>query len=133
MTGFAKQRLKTLGLLGSLYISQYIPLTFIYEALPAFMRQQGMPLEAIGLLPEVALPTIFKFLWAPASNRYGFTRWGHYRFWIVCFQVLAIASAAIAAKLNPTGNFPLLLAAMLVLCLWCASQDIATDPAFLTN
>ncbi|MGD2184345.1 MFS transporter [Lusitaniella coriacea] len=127
MTGFAKHRLKTLALLGSLYISQYIPLTFIYEALPAFVRQQGMSLEAIGLLPLVALPTIFKFLWAPAIDRYGFTRWGHYRFWIISFQLLAIASAAIAADLTPDRNFPLVLAAMFALCLWCASQDIATD------
>lgn len=127
MTGFANQRFKTLGLLGSLYVSQYIPLTFIYEALPAFFRQQGMSLEAIGLLPLVALPTIFKFLWAPAIDRYGFTRWGHYRFWIISFQGLVIASVAIAAELDLEGNLPLLLVAMFALCLWCASQDIATD------
>ncbi|MEC4891799.1 MAG: MFS transporter [Oscillatoria sp. PMC 1051.18] len=127
MTGFANQRLKTLGLLGSLYVSQYIPLTFIYEALPAFAREQGMSLEVIGLLPLVALPTIFKFLWAPAIDRYGFTRWGHYRFWIISFQLLAIASVVIAAQLDIEGNFPLLLVAMFALCLWCASQDIATD------
>ena len=127
MTGFANQRLKTLGLLGSLYVSQYIPLTFIYEALPAFVRQQGMSLEAIGLLPLVAVPTIFKFLWAPAIDRYGFTKWGHYRFWIISFQLLAIASAAISVQLNPASDFYLLLVAMFALCLWCASQDIATD------
>ncbi|WP_455390420.1 MFS transporter [Oscillatoria salina] len=127
MTGFANQRLKTLGLLGSLYVSQYIPLTFIYEALPAFVREQGMSLEVIGLLPLVALPTIFKFLWAPAIDRYGFTRWGHYRFWIISFQLLAIASVVIAGKLDLEGNFLLLLVAMFALCLWCASQDIATD------
>ncbi|MDJ1184225.1 MFS transporter [Roseofilum casamattae] len=127
MTGLAKHRLKTAALLGSLYISQYIPLTFIYEALPAFVRQQGMSLETIGLLPLVALPTVFKFLWAPAIDRYGFTQWGHYRFWIIGFQLLAIASAAIAADLSPARNFPLVLGAMFALCLWCASQDIATD------
>lgn len=127
MTAFAKQRLKIIGLLGSLYVSQYIPLTFIYEALPAFIRQQGMSLEAIGLLPLLALSTIFKFLWAPAVDRYGFTRWGHYRFWIICFQFLAIASVIIAAKLNLTENFSLLLVVLFALCAWCVSQDIATD------
>jgi len=92
-----------------------------------FEFAKGMSLEAVGLLPLLALPTIFKFLWAPAVDRYGFTRWGHYRFWIICFQFLAIASVTIAAKLNLTENFPLLLVVLFALCAWCASQDIATD------
>ncbi|MEG4575957.1 hypothetical protein QUA56_25315 [Microcoleus sp. N3A4] len=41
--------LKKFGLLGSLlYVSQFIPIACLYEALSVFMRQRGASLEAIG-------------------------------------------------------------------------------------
>ena len=83
-----QQRLKTYGLLGSLYISQGLPSMFILSAVPVFLRQQGVSLGKIGLLSLVAIPLMLKFLWAPLIANFGYTRWGHYRFWIIGFQVL---------------------------------------------
>jgi len=119
--------LKKLTLLGSLYISQFIPAFFIYEALPVFMRQQGVSLQAIGLLPLVVIPVMLKFLWSPLIDRYGFTRWGHYRFWIICFQFLVICTVIGLAFLGINQNFIILLLGMLLLSFLCSSQDIATD------
>ncbi|MEM9979684.1 MAG: MFS transporter [Cyanobacteria bacterium P01_D01_bin.2] len=116
-----------MGLLGSLYVSQHIPLTFVYEALPIFLRQQNVSLRTLGLLQLLALPLVFKFLWSPLIDRYGVTRWGHYRFWILCFQIGLGVAIALLAFLNITQQFTLLLLGLLLVSLLSASQDIATD------
>ena len=116
-----------MGLLGSLYVAQHIPLTFVYEALPVFLRQQNISLRTLGLLQLLALPLVFKFLWSPLIDRYGVTRWGHYRFWILCFQIGLGGAIAFLAFLNITQQFTLLLIGLLIVSLLSASQDIATD------
>ncbi|MEL7241229.1 MAG: MFS transporter [Cyanobacteria bacterium J06573_2] len=119
--------LKKLTLIGSLYVSQFIPAFFIYQALPVFMRQKGVSLQLIGLLPLVVIPVMLKFLWSPLIDRYGFTRWGHYKFWIICFQFLVICTVISLAFLGINQNFVILLLGMLLLSFLCSSQDIATD------
>lgn len=114
-------------ILGSLYVSQYIPAMFLFEALPVFMRQQGMRLDVIGLLPLLALPLTINFLWAPLIDRYGFTRWGHYRFWIICFQLLVAMTTVACAWLDIQQDLRGLLICMVLLFFFSASQDIATD------
>ncbi|MEM9267105.1 MAG: MFS transporter [Cyanobacteria bacterium P01_F01_bin.13] len=116
-----------MGLLGSLYVAQHIPLTFVYEALPVFLRQQNVSLRTLGLLQLLALPLVFKFLWSPLIDRYGITRWGHYRVWILFFQIGLGIAIAILAFLNITQQFTLLLIGLLMVSLLSASQDIATD------
>jgi hypothetical protein len=78
------------SLLASLYISQYIPMMFVMNSLPVFLREEGVSLEQIGLLSMVALPVALKFLWSPIIDRFGYTRWGHYRFWIFILQFLVV-------------------------------------------
>lgn len=121
------QRLKKYGLLGSLYVSQFLPFWFLYEALPVLLRQQGMSLKAIGLLPLVAIAMTFKFLWAPLIDRYSFARWGHYRFWIVFFQLWVVGITLICSSLDLATQLPVLLIGLGLLGTGCASQDIATD------
>ena len=116
-----------LVLLGSLYVSQYIPIVFFTQAIPVFMRQQGMSLETIGLIGILGLPWVFKFLWSPFIDRIRFGRWGHYRVWIIGFQCLLALSLIICAFLNIQNNFNALLLCMFLTCLFASSQDIATD------
>lgn len=114
-------------ILGSLYVSQYIPPVFLLEVLPVFMRQQGTRLDVLGLLPLLALPLSISFLWAPLIDRHGYTRWGHYRFWIICFQLLAAVTIAICAWLDIQQHLYMLLACTMLLFFFAASKDIATD------
>ncbi|MEM8675386.1 MAG: MFS transporter [Cyanobacteria bacterium P01_G01_bin.67] len=116
-----------MGLLASLYVSQYIPLMFFYEALPVYMRQQGSSLGAIALVNLLILPVVFKFLWSPLIDRYGFTRWGHYRFWIVLFQLIVSLLTVVCAFIEIEQNLNLLLIIGFVMCIFCTSQDIAAD------
>ena len=104
-----------------------MPFWFLYQALPVLLRQQGMPLEAIGLLPLVTIAISFKFLWSPLIDRYSVARWGHYRFWIIVFQLGVVVITVICAGLNLVGQLPLILFGLALLGIGCASQDIATD------
>ncbi|NEZ61551.1 MFS transporter [Leptolyngbyaceae cyanobacterium CCMR0082] len=121
------RRDRKLLLLSSLYISQYIPLMFFVQALPVFMRQQGVSLEFIGLVYLLALPLLLKVFWSPLIDRYGHTRWGHYRFWIVTFQLLLAGVAALCAFVSFQTNFMLLFGLLMLMATLAASQDIATD------
>jgi MFS transporter, PAT family, beta-lactamase induction signal transducer AmpG len=123
----SKSSNRTLAILGSLYISQYIPMMFIMMGMPVFLREQGLSLDKIGLFSVVALPIALKFLWSPLIDRYSFRRWGHYRFWIICFQLLAALVNIGMAFVDLGSQFTLLFILSLVLCCLCTSQDIATD------
>ncbi|WP_017660898.1 MFS transporter [Baaleninema simplex] len=122
-----RPRLKKFGLLGSLYLSQFVPFWFLYQALPILLRQKGMSLEAIGLLPAILLPISLKFLWSPFIDAYGFTRWGHYRFWIIFFQLWVAGVTVFCGFLSIEENLPLLLVGLLLIAIGSGSQDIATD------
>ena len=100
---------------------------FFVQALPVFMRQQGASLESVGLVSLLGLPLLLKVFWSPFIDRYGFTRWGHYRFWIVCFQLLLAGIATVCAFVNIQTDFLLLLGLLMVMVTVAASQDIATD------
>ncbi|MBP0020487.1 MAG: MFS transporter [Cyanobacteria bacterium SBLK] len=126
------QSFKKYGLLGSLYLSQFMPFWFLYQGLPVLFRQDGMALEAIGLLPLLLLPVSLKFLWAPLIDFYGFTRWGHYRFWIISFQLWVVGLTIFCSFLSIEANLPLLLGAMAFIAIGSGSQDIATDALALS-
>ena len=114
-------------LIGSLYVSQAIPLGFFTVALPAILRARGVELQNIGLLSALALPWLIKFLWAPFVDRYGAQRWGHYRSWIFPLQGLSVLSVVAIAALDPSTYMgPLILAGALFMFL-AATQDVATD------
>lgn len=119
--------LKKLGLLGSLYVSQFIPIACFYETLPVVMRQHGASLQAIGFLPLLTVPWMLKFLWSPPIDRYGFTRWGHYRFWIICFQIIVACTLVAFAFIDIKSQLNLAFVCLAIVCFVCASQDIATD------
>ncbi|MGR7997864.1 hypothetical protein [Xanthobacter sp. ZOL 2024] len=117
-----------LGLIGALYLTQGIPIGFLFEALPVLLRQRDVPLEAIAFLPLAALPWIFKFLWAPlVDNRFSH-RLGRRRSWILPMQTVLVAALAVCAFLPPTAqNVGLLLASFLVGSVAAATQDTASD------
>ena len=104
-----------------------MPFWFLYQALPVLLRQQGMSLEAIGLLPLVTIAVSFKFLWSPLIDRYSFARWGHYRFWIIFFQLWIVIITGICSFLDLATQLPLILLGLALIGIGCASQDIATD------
>lgn len=122
-----KRQLTKYILLGCLYVFQYIPVSFFYQALPVFLRQQGVALKAIGLLPLASLPWMLKFIWSPIIDRYRFSQKQHYRPWIILCQSLLALTLVVAALLNIRENPIAMIVSLFVVGFFAATQDIATD------
>ncbi|ANM30508.1 hypothetical protein ABI59_14395 [Acidobacteria bacterium Mor1] len=125
-------RVERFGLVGSLYVSQAIPLGFIFVALPAILARRGVPEEQIGLLGALSLPWLIKFLWAPAVDRFGSAR-GHYRSWLIPLQLLSVATVAALALFNLDDGLGPLLGCIAAFMFFSATQDIATDGLAVRN
>jgi MFS transporter, PAT family, beta-lactamase induction signal transducer AmpG len=118
---------RKIGLLTSLYFSQGLPSGFFSSALPVLLRLQGMSLPDITKINLLSLPWALKFLWAPFLDRYSSRRLGRRRGWILPLQGLAVLMLALISSLDPAGQLGLILAAVLVISVLAATQDIATD------
>ena len=77
-------------LLISLYFLQGFPSGLLVHAMPPLLRASGAPLELIGLMKLLALPWIFRFLWAPYGSLFPSLSFGAHRSWILCMQSLVI-------------------------------------------
>jgi RhtX/FptX family siderophore transporter len=116
-----------MGLLGSLYFSQGLPFGFFVQALPVMLRTRGFSLGEIGLASLLAAPWALKFVWAPVVDRHSISGIGRRKSWIVPLQLASVAILAALASSGETSSMALLMAAVLLLNLISATQDIATD------
>ncbi|MEJ7733826.1 MAG: hypothetical protein WKG00_32105 [Polyangiaceae bacterium] len=126
MTASGK-RSTTLALLAALYFAQGLPFGVQAHALPVYLREAGVSLQGIGLLGLLAAPWMLKPLWAPLVDRWGSARFGRRRSWIVPMQALLAMGAALAAFADPVAHLGVLLALVLAMNLFAATQDIAVD------
>lgn len=114
-------RARRILLLGILYLAQGMPFGFQANALPAYLRESGLSLTAIGLAGALALPWMLKPLWAPIVDR-----WFERRWWIVGLS-LAMTLTAFAAAWIPPNDLYLLGVAIFGMNVLAATQDIAVD------
>ena len=129
----------------TLYLTQGLPHGFFSQALPTLLRQQGMSLEAIGLMSLVSLPWVLKFLWAPLLDHYQPLKRltagridGHIRkTWIISANAVAavvlIFIAAIPLDFWINQAAVGLACALLLLTVFVVTQDIATDALAVEN
>lgn len=116
------------AVIGSLYLTQGLPFGLAMIAMPAILRQAGHPVESLGIFALVMLPWAFKLLWGPLVDNHGLARFGHRRSWILPLQAATAVGFAALAHLPPESTPIVGFAAALVLVnLLCATQDIATD------
>jgi MFS family permease len=126
-----EQRQKAV-LLGGLYTSQMLGLTFIMTALPTILRQSGVGLDKIGWIFALGFCWSIKFLWAPLIDRYGSKKYGHYRSWILVLQMLMIVVTIGASFFSVTGQLFVLSLLSVLLAIFSATQDIAADGLAVT-
>ena len=72
-----------LRLITALYFTQWLGVGFLTIGLVAILREGGTPLATLGLLQTIGIIWPLKFLWAPLVDRYGCSRRGHYRSWLI--------------------------------------------------
>ncbi|MCR6502357.1 MFS transporter [Shinella sp. CPCC 101442] len=111
-----------LGLLAGLYAAQSVTGSMVQTALPVVLRDAGMPLDQIGYLAVLFLPWALKFLWAPLIDRFPSERT-----WILLCQSGIILCFLLATTLPPQTHMGALAAVLLVMGVFAATQDVATD------
>ncbi|HTK05085.1 MAG TPA: MFS transporter [Candidatus Eisenbacteria bacterium] len=109
-----------------LYASQGLPYGFQRMALPLMLRDRGVSLADIGFLGALSLPWMCKALWAPLVDRFFWPRLGRRKSWILPMQFLFIGAILMAATAGTASLAPL-LASVLLMNLFAATQDIAVD------
>jgi hypothetical protein len=120
-------RFDRLGILWTLYFVQGLPFGFQATALPVYLRSAGMSLQGVGLATALALPWSLKPFWAPLIDRYGHTRIGRRKSWILPLQALLALTCFAAAKVPPNEGLAPILWLVLAMNLLAATMDIAVD------
>ena len=104
-----------------------LPLLLIGSTLQAWMREEGVDLKTIGIFAFVGLPYTLKFLWAPLMDRYTPPFLDRRRGWMICTQVLLVASMLLLSLFDPKLNTALVATICFFLAFFSASQDIVID------
>lgn len=122
-----RARPQTLALLSALYFVEGVPWGLQSQALPIYLRQHHESLAMIGLLNALSLPWMTKALWAPLVDRFGWTRFGRRKSWIVPLQIALIATCLYGASIADDKHWQPLLVVVFLLNLFSATMDIAVD------
>ena|GEM_PF-356850 len=107
-----------------------MPLYLLLNLVPAWLRNENVPLTVIGIFALAQFPFTWKFLWAPLLDRYNVVSWlGRRRGWMFVTQIGLVAAIAWLGQTGVSGQgFPwqaFMLAT--VIALLSATQDIALD------
>lgn len=104
-----------------------MPLLLTMSTLQAWMKDQNVSLEQIGLITLVGNPYALKFIWAPIFDRFTLPFLGRRRGWMFVLQILLAVFIAMMGLFNPSVQLlPLAIVALLVAFL-SACQDIVID------
>lgn len=113
---------------GGLYVAQSVISGVTWAGLPAVMRNEGLPLDQIGLISLIALPWALKFLWAPMIERFRLPPAGRNRSGAIVAIGGGICVAGLAAAGTAgLGSIPIVLAILTIVAFAAATVDIACD------
>ncbi len=117
-----------LFLIAQLYIIQGIPVGLAFDAYPILLRDAGVSLAIIAIIPLAGIPWVVKFLWAPFVENYWLDKIGYRKSWLLPMQfLLAILIAVIAFTPFTEDTTSQLIGIIILSCIISATQDIATD------
>src|SRR2546423_6338100 len=121
---FRDRNLAVITLLG---FASGLPLALTAGTLQAWVTVEGVDLATIGWLTLVGLPYTWKFLWAPAMDRYVPPFLGRRRGWLLVTQIGLVAGIAAMAFCSPRTSVAPLAALAVFVAFMSASQDIVFD------
>lgn len=120
-------RRQRLALVAALYCTQNLSLGFYTYAFLTIAQSRGVGLGAIGAATGVGTVLVAKFLWAPLVDRFGSSRLGHYRGWLVITQSVIGLGVLSLALFDPGEQFGPMVAVFAVIFVAAGTQDIAAD------
>lgn len=113
--------------IGAVYAAAAVPLFFIYNILPASLRQAGQPPEIANLVFLAYLPFALRAIWAPLVDRLGRQRAPVYRRVVLtCLGLAVLGIVSLLAFSPATGAVSITLAATALIVL-IATATIALD------
>jgi MFS transporter, PAT family, beta-lactamase induction signal transducer AmpG len=118
---------RNLAVITFLAFSSGLPLALSSATLQAWMTVEGVDLSTIGMVTLAGIPYTWKFLWAPAMDRYVPPFLGRRRGWLLVTQLILAGAIAGMATLSPRSDAVLLGAVALFTAFASASQDIVFD------
>jgi MFS transporter, PAT family, beta-lactamase induction signal transducer AmpG len=120
-------RSRRLAVIFALGFSSGLPLALTGGTLQAWMTVEGLDLSTIGVFTLVGIPYTWKFLWAPAMDRFVPPFLGRRRGWLLVTQAALVAGIAYMALLSPRNDLALLAALAVFVAFASASQDVVVD------
>lgn len=112
----------------ALGFSSGLPLYFLLQLLPAWLRSEGLNLKTIAAFAFMQLPYTWKFLWAPLMDRYSLlSRFGRRRSWILGTQLALFVSILALGQFQPQQAIASIAILATLVALFSASQDIVID------
>jgi PAT family beta-lactamase induction signal transducer AmpG len=97
------------------------------SALQAWLKDSGATNTTIGILSYVALPYLFKFLWAPFVDRFPLPILGRRLGWVLLMQLALAATIATFALQDPAVSLTPVAICAVAIVFFSATQDIAFD------
>mgnify|MGYP003682943973 CR=1 FL=1 len=104
-----------------------LPLYFLAQLIPAWLRTEGVDLKTIGFFGFVLLPYSFKYVWAPLLDRFVPPFFGRRRGWMLISQIFLILTMGACAYLRPQEHIDYILYLGLLIGFFSATQDIVLD------
>ena len=104
-----------------------LPLFFLLQLVPAWLRDQQVGLKEIGAFSLVGLPYTWKFLWSPLLDRYRLPWLGRRRGWMLATQVVLLVLLALLGVFRPKSDFELIVVISGIVAFFSATQDIVVD------
>ena len=107
--------------------SSGLPLFILYNLLSAWLKSEGVDLKAIGLFALVGMPYTWKFLWAPAMDRFKLPFLGRRRGWMIFTQIAVMLAVILMGQFNPSTEIWIVVFLASIVAFFSASQDIVVD------
>lgn len=104
-----------------------LPLYFLINLIPAWLRSEHVELKTIGLMALIGLPFTWKFIWSPVIDLVRLPFLGRRRGWMLVTQIGLLLTLLIYAFLNPAQHLYVIMGLSLVVAFFSASQDIVLD------
>lgn len=126
------QRSLRLGI-GAVYGAAAVPLFFIYNILPASLRQAGQPPEIANLVFLAYLPFALRVAWAPVVARIGGGQVAIFRRIVLLSLALAVAITASLVAFEPGGGTLGIIAIATLAIIAIATAAVALDGYLLAG
>lgn len=104
-----------------------LPLYYIFQFVPAWLRTQDVDLKTIGLFALVQLPYTFKLFWAPVLDTWVPPFLGRRRGWMLISQIGCMLAMASLAFFDPGKSLQSIVILVTLVAVFSATQDIVLD------